>query len=83
MTRRSREPEWADITAHNVRMLLTSTRAISEKRGPEYIESFEWWPRVKEIAYGDAELPAKVEEAAAPENPPTVKKPRRRRTKKT
>lgn len=49
----TRDGGWGEtsIQAHNVRMIQGACNAIAERKGWDYIQSFEWWPEVLQIAY--------------------------------
>ena len=56
-------PEWAQQQAHNVRMMQGACGAVANIDGWDYVQSFPWWPRMLEVAYGGGD-PAPAAEAA-------------------
>lgn len=77
-------PEWVQQQAANVRMMLTAPRAIAEKRGWDYVKSFEWWPRVRDISFDGVDPvdptpePTSEQEPSADVAAPAPKRRRRR-----
>lgn len=76
-------PRWDTIQAHNVRMIEGACRAVAERKGWEYVQSFGWWPRVRDIAFeGKDQFTAAAPEAPEPAPAAVVVKPVVRRTAK-
>lgn len=48
-----KEPSWGQMQAHNVKMIRSASSAIGERKGWPYVKSFDWWPRVMDIAYDE------------------------------
>ena len=82
----AKEPGWGQQQAHNIRMMQGACNAIMERRGTEYVTAFEWWARVRDIAYGGADPTPIVEPDAPVSAPEPALEPaavtRRRTTKK-
>jgi hypothetical protein len=87
----SNNPGWEGIQAHNIRMMEQATKKIAERKGWEYVKSYDWWPRIRDLAWNGEEqsdpesteeptgVPSPVEGASVEPQPAPPPSPPRRR----